>query len=166
MSSNMLGRAVDKMAAPSLTLRGLLIGALGAALMVLSAGAASAQTAVWTGATSNDWTDGSNWSTGTAPVAGQTVNIGSVAATSSTTVLGVGGPMVVPIAAINVGQVVGASGALTIQNGSHLTSTSSSRLAIVAGSTGTVTVTGSGSQWNVPAATFYVGFTGTGDTQY
>ncbi|MCJ9754679.1 autotransporter outer membrane beta-barrel domain-containing protein, partial [Neorhizobium sp. BETTINA12A] len=70
--------------------------------------------------------------------------------------------MVVPVGAISVGAAVGASGALTIQNGSRLTSTGSSRLAIVAGSTGTVTVTGSGSQWNVPIATFYVGFSGTG----
>ncbi|WP_105008077.1 autotransporter outer membrane beta-barrel domain-containing protein [Rhizobium leguminosarum] len=54
------------------------------------------------------------------------------------------------------------SGALTIQNGSRLTSTSIARLAIVAGSSGTVTVTGSGSQWNIPAGTFYVGFQGTG----
>jgi T5SS/PEP-CTERM-associated repeat protein len=55
-----------------------------------------------------------------------------------------------------------ASGALTIQNGSRLTSTGSSRIAIVAGKTGTVTVTGSGSMWNVPISTFYVGFSGIG----
>ncbi|QKK19023.1 hypothetical protein [Rhizobium indicum] len=47
----------------------------GAVLMALSAGAASAQTAFWTGATSSDWTDASNWSTGIAPVAGQPVTI-------------------------------------------------------------------------------------------
>ncbi|MBY5881781.1 autotransporter family protein [Rhizobium ruizarguesonis] len=54
------------------------------------------------------------------------------------------------------------SGALTIQNGSRLTSTSIARLAVVAGSSGTVTVTGSGSQWTIPLGTFYVGFQGTG----
>nr|WP_245493681.1 autotransporter outer membrane beta-barrel domain-containing protein [Rhizobium ruizarguesonis] len=64
--------------------------------------------------------------------------------------------------AINVGQVAGVSGALTIQNGSRLTSTSIARLAVVAGSSGTVTVTGSGSQWTIPLGTFYVGFQGTG----
>ncbi|MGO6848703.1 autotransporter outer membrane beta-barrel domain-containing protein, partial [Rhizobium ruizarguesonis] len=158
----MLGRAINKMAATSLTLRGLLIGALGAALVALSAGAASAQVALWTGASSTDWTSGTNWSTGTAPVAGQTVNIGGVGATRPDTVLGIGGPSVVSIGGINVGQVAGVSGALTIQNGSRLTSTGISRLAIVAGSSGTVTVTGSGSQWNVPLSTFQVGFQGTG----
>nr|WP_318031742.1 autotransporter outer membrane beta-barrel domain-containing protein [Rhizobium ruizarguesonis] len=64
--------------------------------------------------------------------------------------------------AINVGQVAGVPGALTIQNGSRLTSTSIARLAVVAGSSGTVTVTGSGSQWTIPLGTFYVGFQGTG----
>ncbi|UED33750.1 hypothetical protein [Rhizobium ruizarguesonis] len=150
------------MAATSLTLRGLLIGALGAALVALSAGASSAQVALWTGASSSDWTNGSNWSTGTAPVAGQTVNIGGAGATRPDTVLGIGGPSVVSIGAINVGQVAGVPGALTIQNGSRLTSTSIARLAVVAGSSGTVTVTGSGSQWTIPLGTFYVGFQGTG----
>ncbi|MBY5819410.1 autotransporter outer membrane beta-barrel domain-containing protein [Rhizobium leguminosarum] len=51
---------------------------------------------------------------------------------------------------------------MTIQNGSSLTSTSSSRLGSSAGSTGTVTVTGPGSQWNIPALAFYVGFLGAG----
>lgn len=162
MSRDMLGRAINKMAATSLTLRGLLIGALGAALVALSAGAASAQVALWTGASSSDWTNGSNWSTGTAPVAGQTVNIGGVGATRPDAILGVSGPSVVSSGSINVGQVAGVSGALTIQNGSRLTSTSIARLAIVAGSSGTVTVTGPGSQWNIPAFTFYVGFQGTG----
>ncbi|MGZ2450454.1 outer membrane autotransporter protein [Rhizobium ruizarguesonis] len=162
MGRNMLGRAINKMAATSLTLRGLLIGALGAALVALSAGASSAQVALWTGASSSDWTNGSNWSTGTAPVAGQTVNIGGAGATRPDTVLGIGGPSVVSIGAINVGQVAGVSGALTIQNGSRLTSTSIARLAVVAGSSGTVTVTGSGSQWTIPLGTFYVGFQGTG----
>ncbi|TAY55371.1 autotransporter outer membrane beta-barrel domain-containing protein, partial [Rhizobium leguminosarum] len=150
------------MAATSLTLRGLLIGALGAALVALSAGAASAQTAVWTGATSNDWTNGSNWSTGTAPVAGQTVNIAAGGASRPNAILGVSGPVVVSAGSINVGQVAGVPGALTIQNGSSLTNTSIARLAVVAGSSGTVTVTGSGSQWDVLFGTFHVGFAGTG----
>lgn len=141
----------------------LLSGVCGTALLLgCLATPASAQVASWTGATSTDWTDASNWSGGIAPIPGQTVNIGAVGASRPDAVLGVGGPMVVPVGAISVGAAVGASGALTIQNGSRLTSTGSSRLAIVVGSTGTVTVTGSGSQWNVPIATFYVGFSGTG----
>ncbi|MCV9942060.1 MULTISPECIES: autotransporter outer membrane beta-barrel domain-containing protein [unclassified Rhizobium] len=51
---------------------------------------------------------------------------------------------------------------MTIQNSSTLTSTGSSRLAAAAGTTGIVTVTGPGSQWNIPAGTFFVGFSGTG----
>lgn len=140
----------------------LLSGVCGTALLLgfSFATPASAQVAAWTGATSTDWTDASNWSGGIAPIPGQTVNIGAVGASRPDAILGVGGPMVVPVGAISVG--VSTSGALTIQNGSRLTSTGSTRLAIVAGSTGTVTVTGPGSQWNVPIATFYVGFSGTG----
>ncbi|MDU0310211.1 autotransporter outer membrane beta-barrel domain-containing protein [Rhizobium sp. 25PS6] len=52
---------------------------------------------------------------------------------------------------------------MTIQNGSRLTSTGGiSRVGVAVGSTGTVTVTGPGSQWNIPAGTFYLGFSGTG----
>ncbi|MBA9034902.1 autotransporter family protein [Rhizobium leguminosarum] len=43
-----------------------------------------------------------------------------------------------------------------------MTNTSIARLAVVAGSFGTVTVTGSGSQWDVLFGTFHVGFAGTG----
>ncbi|UWU30727.1 autotransporter outer membrane beta-barrel domain-containing protein [Rhizobium sp. WSM1274] len=70
--------------------------------------------------------------------------------------------MVVSAGSINVGQVAGVPGTLTIQNGSRLSNTSTARLAVVAGSSGTVTVTGSGSQWTIPLGTFYVGFQGTG----
>ncbi|CDZ70794.1 Outer membrane autotransporter barrel domain-containing protein [Neorhizobium galegae bv. orientalis] len=70
--------------------------------------------------------------------------------------------MVVSAGSMNVGQVAGVPGALTIQNGSRLTNTNISRLAIVPGSSGTVTVTGTGSQWNLAAGNFYVGFGGTG----
>ncbi|WP_280767976.1 autotransporter outer membrane beta-barrel domain-containing protein, partial [Rhizobium leguminosarum] len=158
MSRNMLGRAINKVAAPSLTLRGLLIGVLGAALLALSSGAASAQTAVWTGATSNDWTDGSNWSTGTAPVAGQGINILG----TSPSILGVASPATTSVGTTSIGTSTGTVGNLTIQNGSRLTSTGSTRIGVGAGSTGTVTVTGPGSQWNIPGGTFFVGFAGAG----
>lgn len=129
--------------------------------MALSAGAASAQN--WTGTTSSDWTDGSNWTGGVAPGAGATVNISTIGVPSQgPTVLGVTGPISVSVGAIQVGQGGPAHGVLTIQNGSTLTSTGSSRLASAAGTTGTVTVTGPGSQWNIPAGTFHVGFLGTG----
>ncbi|WP_445013445.1 autotransporter family protein [Rhizobium leguminosarum] len=151
-------RACSQVRRLSFNLRGLLAVALVAALVALFAGAASAQTAVWTGATSNDWMDGSNWSTGTAPVAGQTINIFG----TSPSILGVGSPATASTGAASIGTTVGSVGNLIIQNGSRLTSTGISRLAIAAGSTGTVTVTGSGSQWNVPLSTFQVGFQGTG----
>nr|WP_196237519.1 hypothetical protein [Rhizobium leguminosarum] len=129
--------------------------------MALSAGAASAQN--WTGTTSSDWTDGSNWTGGVAPGAGATVNISTIGVPSQgPTVLGVTGPISVSVGAIQVGQGGPAHGVLTIQNGSTLTSTGSSRLASAAGTTGIVTVTGPGSQWNIPAGTFYIGFLGTG----
>lgn len=132
-----------------------------AALVVLSAGAA--QTADWHGLTSSDWTDGSNWSGGTVPGAGATVNISTPGAPGNTpAILGVTGPVSVSVGTINVGQSATVPGTLTIQNGSRLTSTGSSRLGVPAGSAGTVTVTGPGSQWNIPSGTFYVGFFGIG----
>ncbi|WP_246642806.1 hypothetical protein [Rhizobium laguerreae] len=134
--------------AATFPLRGVLIGALGAALVALSAGAASAQSAVWTGATSSDWADASNWSGGIAPVAGQPVNIGTPAIPAqSPAVIGVTGPVSVSVGVIGVGQGGTVPGLLTIQNGSTLTNTVQARLGINPGSIGIVTVTGPGSQW-------------------
>ncbi|MBY5648458.1 hypothetical protein HFO45_09320 [Rhizobium leguminosarum] len=62
-------RAINKIGAPSLNLRGLLAGVSAAALMAMSAGAAHA--ADWRGLTSSDWTDGSNWSEASSPVSVQ-----------------------------------------------------------------------------------------------
>lgn len=151
-------RAIKKIGAPSLNLRELLAVVSAVALIVMSAGAVSAQTAVWTGATSNDWMDGSNWSTGTVPVAGQGVNILGI----SPSILGVASPATASTGTTAIGTSGGTVGNLTIQNGSRLTSTGSTRIGIAAGSTGTVTVTGPGSQWNIPAGTFFIGFIGTG----
>ncbi|NDK54230.1 autotransporter-associated beta strand repeat-containing protein, partial [Rhizobium laguerreae] len=50
---------------------------------------------------------------------------------------------------------------MTIQNGSSLTSTTA-RLGQGSADTGIVTVTGAGSQWNISAGTFSVGFSGAG----
>lgn len=128
--------------------------------MALSAGAASAQTAFWTGATSSDWTDASNWSAGIAPVAGQPVTIGQPPS-QGPTVLGVNGPVGVSVGITAVGQAGTVPGVLTIQNGSTLTSTGQARLGIAAGSTGIVTVTGPGSQWNA-LGPLVLGFQGAG----
>jgi outer membrane autotransporter protein len=133
-----------------------LTSALAAALMAVSAGSAFAQTA-WTGATSNDWTVGSNWTLGV-PGAGTSVNITT---SPNAAVFGVGGPVTTTTTAIVVGGSAGASTSLTIQNGSMLNITNSSRMGTAAGSAGTVTVTGPGSQW-VMGNIFFIGFGGSG----
>lgn len=133
-----------------------------AALTALSTGSASAQ-ANWIGATSNNWTVGTNWTTGAPPNPGQTVNIGILGAPPlSEAVLGVGGPVNVSVGTTFIGNSGGPAGNLTIQNGSTLTSTGQARLGVSAGSTGIVTVTGPGSQWNIPGGSFFVGFLGVG----
>ncbi|MCK1721513.1 autotransporter outer membrane beta-barrel domain-containing protein [Bradyrhizobium sp. 141] len=141
----------------------LLLASLSAAALTAAAtGSASAQ-ANWTGATSNDWIVGSNWTTGAPPTPGQTINIGVVGAPPiRETVLGVGGPVSVSVGTTNIGNSGATAGNLTIQNGSTLTSTASTRIGISAGSTGIATVTGPGSRWNIPSGTFFVGFLGAG----
>jgi fibronectin-binding autotransporter adhesin len=132
------------------------------ALMALSAGSASAQVN-WTGNTSTDWTLGANWAGGVVPAPGQTVNIGVLGAPPTReTVLGLSGPVNVSVATTTIGNSGTAPGNLTIQNGSTLTSTGQGRIAGSATGFGTVTVTGPGSQWIIPAGTFYVGFLGGG----
>lgn len=141
----------------------LLLASLSAAALTAAAtGSASAQ-ANWTGATSNDWMVGSNWTTGAPPTPGQTINIGVVGAPPiRETVLGLGGPVSVSVGTTNIGNSGATAGNLTIQNGSTLTSTASTRIGISAGSTGIATVTGPGSRWNIPSGTFFVGFLGAG----
>ncbi|WP_395449649.1 autotransporter outer membrane beta-barrel domain-containing protein [Aminobacter sp. UC22_36] len=131
-----------------------------AVLVALSAGSATAQVN-WTGTTSNDWTVGSNWQSTVVPGAGTAINIG--ATSPNATVLGVGGAATGTTGNIAVGVVAGSTGNLTIQNGSTLTSTGlTARIGQTAGSHGTVTVTGSGSQWLVTGGQLVVGFAGTG----
>nr|WP_261330330.1 autotransporter outer membrane beta-barrel domain-containing protein [Rhizobium leguminosarum] len=155
-------RAVNKIGAPSLNLRGLLAGVSGVALMVMSAGVTEA--ADWRGLTSSDWTDGSNWSGGVVPGAGTTVNISTIGAPGFTpVVLGVAGPVSTTVGSTQIGQNPTVPGVLTIQNGSILTSTGQVRIGVTAGATGIVTVTGPGSRWNAtPAINLPVGFLGTG----
>ncbi|MGO4139303.1 autotransporter outer membrane beta-barrel domain-containing protein [Rhizobium brockwellii] len=129
--------------------------------MVMSAGAA--QAADWRGSTSSDWTDSSNWSGGVVPGVGTTVNISTAGAPGNTpVVLGVTGPASVSVGVLFVGQGGPTPGVLTIQNGSTLTSSSTSRLGGAGSTTGIATVTGPGSQWNITGTNFYIGFLGAG----
>jgi outer membrane autotransporter protein len=122
------------------------MGATAALLAVLSAGSAAAQT--WTGATSNDWTVGSNWSSGTVPVAGGNVIIN----TDSNPVLGVSGPATAATGNFNIGSA--GTDSLTIENGSTLTSSGATlNIGNTTTGTATVTVTGAGSQWTAGALT-------------
>lgn len=141
----------------------LLAGVGLAALVIACALPSTASAQTWTGTTSNDWTVGSNWSTGVVPTAGTTVIMGP--SSPNPTVLGVGGAAVGSTGDLSVGQS-GTSANLTIQNGSTLTSayTGANGISIgqSAGSAGTVTVTGTGSQWTLNAGVLYVGIGGAG----
>jgi fibronectin-binding autotransporter adhesin len=139
-------------------LRGLLVGASVAALSALSPRSAAAQQA-WTGATSSDWMTATNWSTGTLPGAGSSVNIN--VSSPNPTVLS--GGATAGTGGIAVGSGVGSFGNLTIQGGSTLTSSHGVFLRVAQGGTGIVTVTGAGSQWILSGgAQLVVGFAGNG----
>ncbi|HTJ01394.1 MAG TPA: autotransporter outer membrane beta-barrel domain-containing protein, partial [Methylovirgula sp.] len=141
--------------------KSFIVAATAAMLVALSAGSASAQ-AVWRGTTSNDWTDGTNWSSGTAPTAGSTVAINS--ATNNPILLGVGGAAAGTVGALVFGGTAGSTISLIIQNGSTLTSTGALfRISANTGSTDIVTVTGAGSQLSGSAELFMaLGGVGTG----
>ncbi|MBS0535424.1 MAG: autotransporter outer membrane beta-barrel domain-containing protein [Proteobacteria bacterium] len=128
-------------------------GASIAVLIALSAGSAQAQQ--WTGATSNDWTNGANWSGGVVPASPTAVTINS----ANPAVLGVGGAASGSTGNLFVGDTT--SGNLTIENGSTLTSLGSFRIGGGSG-TGTVTVTGAGSQWTATGLALSIGGTGRG----
>jgi T5SS/PEP-CTERM-associated repeat protein len=143
---------------------GLFAGALGAASLP-----AYAQTS-WTGATSTDWFNGTNWNTATVPTAADIVAVDTVA--PNATVIA-GGPAVA--AGTDIGNVAGSQGAvtvtgagatwtnsgllsvgtlgtgtLTIANGGVVSNGGASGfIAYANGSQGTVIVTGPGSTWNI-----------------
>ncbi|MBR0895930.1 autotransporter outer membrane beta-barrel domain-containing protein [Bradyrhizobium tropiciagri] len=131
----------------------LLLNVSVAALSALMPGSAAAQS--WTGATSNDWTVGSNWSGGTAPVAGGAANI----VPGSNVVLGVNPGATGTAASLNVRDLAGGATNLTIQNGSTLTMTGTAAIGDVAGGTATVTVTGAGTRWNAGTISLFAGAT-------
>ena len=115
----------------------------------------------WKGTTSSDWTVGSNWSSGTAPVANATVTINTNS--PNPTVLGVSGAATSTIGNLLMGAAAGTS-ALTIQNGSTLSDTATGSTNIIANSAAanaTVTVTGAGSSWST-AGSLTFGNLGTG----
>ena len=136
-----------------------MISLAGVALTGLFAAPTAAQT--WTGATSNDWTIGTNWSTGVVP-AGGTVVINTTS--PNPTVLGVGGPTISTSGQLIVGNTTGSVANLTIQNGSTLTSTSGtpSEIGSDPASNGTVTVTGAGSRWITSGTQIRLGAGGNG----
>ena len=126
------------------------------ALATLGVTSASAQTN-WNGTSNNDWFDGTNWSDGSIPALGTQTNIDVFAGNPA--------PVISGGAAFSGLLAVGqnAAGNLTIQNGGRLETgpTLGSDIANVLGSTGTVTVTGAGSTWNI-AGLLSVGTGGTG----
>lgn len=130
----------------------LLLSASVAALAALMPGSAAAQT--WTGATSNDWTVGSNWNTGTAPTSAGTVTI----TPGSNVVLGVSPGATGTAFTVNVRDLAGGTTNLAIQNGATLTS-SSVFIGDVVGGTATVTVTGAGSRLNGSTISLFAGAT-------
>jgi outer membrane autotransporter protein len=133
----------------------VLSGASVAALTALPLMCATSEAAspTWNGGTSNDWTVGSNWTTGTAPTSATPAQITS----GGTAVLGVNGAA---SGATNTLFLAGTLPSLIIENGSTLTTNGSADIEFAAGSA-TATVTGAGSQWIV-SGLLGIGYRGTG----
>lgn len=138
--------------------RALLAGvSVGAMFMCGWSVSASAQ--VWKGTTSTDWTVGRNWSTGTAPSGTGAVTINTNSPNPA--VLSVSGAVSSTIGNLQMGMTAGTS-ALTVQNGSTLSSsvaTGSNFVGGVAGANATMTVTGPGASWSTAAGVIVGGAT-------
>lgn len=129
------------------TKRALAATSVGMIVMLVAAPAA-AQT-VWTGATSTDWTDASNWTNGV-PDSSDGTTI------ASPTALGDSGA----VSGATNGVILNGSGSLTVKNGSTLSS-STAAIGAANGSLAAVAVTGSGSHWTT-SGQLTVGGTGSG----
>jgi outer membrane autotransporter protein len=143
-----------------------LVAGVSASALALCCWSSPASAQVWTGATSSDWTVGSNWSTGTAPTGAATVMINTNS--PNPTVLGVSGASTATIGTLYLSGVPAATpntftSALTIQNGSSLSSGASNIGFWDAGSSvtgsATLTVTGAGSSWSAASVALGTGST-------
>jgi outer membrane autotransporter protein len=105
---------------------------------------AEAGTPNWIGAASGDWFSGTNWDTNAAPGAADTVFVDTTTPNKTTLDGGVGtGTATITNIAVGFNH----TGDLTITNGGSLGAADSS-IGYLAGSQGTVTVTGVNSRWN------------------
>jgi len=110
----------------------------------------------WTGTTSSDWFTGTNWNPNGVPAAGASVSIDTQTPNAAV----VNGGATPAMASLSIGDIN--SGTLTIQNGGSVTVTSNNDVFVgnLAGSSGTVTVTGAGSTWT--GGVLFIGNLGTG----
>ena len=133
---------------------------LASTALIFSSLGAKAQT--WTGNTSPDWFDGTNWVPGTVPVGGEQPIIDTT--TPNAPVIDGGVSPTAPAAGLFPQIFIGnsATGMLTIQNGGTLNA-DNAFIGSDAGSNGTVTMTGA-SVWNSTNTSngIVVGFNGTG----
>jgi T5SS/PEP-CTERM-associated repeat protein len=126
---------------------------LASTALALVGAAPSALATDWTGAVSNDWANGANWSGGT-PTSGDD----AVLDVTSPNAPNIAGGITANTAQLFIGQ--SATGALTVLNGSLGTNGQLS-LGYAAGASGTLSATGSGSQIGVNG-NLQVGYNGTG----
>lgn len=154
---------------------------LAVALLALSPGLAAAQVNVFEDL-NGDWHTPANWSLGV-PVAGQQVTIGNNANNNTATISvadAISGQANIGSGSGNFGSVVvedsrtwnagivyvglgGGTGNLLIQDGAEVVSSNFVRIGVNPSSTGSVTVTGTGSLLSVSTNTLRVGSTGTGE---
>jgi fibronectin-binding autotransporter adhesin len=138
----------------SVTHRRFFTGVSCAALALSLSLPAAAQN--WTGTTSTDWTDGTNWDSGVVPTSPSSVTIDG----GLPSILGVSGAATGSSGALSIG--IAGVGSLAIQNGSSFTSNGVTQLADLAGSTGVLNVTGPGSLFNQASGLLVLGNQGAG----
>jgi fibronectin-binding autotransporter adhesin len=115
----------------------------------------------WDGSDSADWNAAANWSGNAVPT---TADVSINTTSPNAAVVGLTGPVVATGGRLFVGVTNGATGSLTVQNGSSLTTTIG-RFGELAGSTGTGLVTGAGTTWTITGnSALIVGNLGTAGT--